>query len=108
MENLEDRPFLRKSGIAWNSQEIFYDIYPSQGRSGKTYLLDHVSFSVTLSWLFEKYLFGKWLFGKWLFGKWSFHLFSVNEFYLFAYCYSKYVHITYLLGSVFFAYFCKM
>ena len=45
LENLGNRAFYEKSGKTWNSQGIFYDFYPSQGkvRENKVFSL-HIIF----------------------------------------------------------------
>ena len=48
LENLENRPFCKKSGKTWNSQRTFYNFYPSQGKSGNTKYLVYISFSLTI------------------------------------------------------------
>ena len=32
LENLGNRPFCKMSGKTWNSQGVFYNFYPSQGK----------------------------------------------------------------------------
>ena len=40
--------FYEKSGKIWNSQGIFYNLYPIQGKLGKTDYSVRISFSLTL------------------------------------------------------------
>ena len=48
LENLENRPFSQKSGKIWNSQGVFYNIHPSQEKSGKTNYFVSISLSITI------------------------------------------------------------
>ena len=67
LENLENRAFLRKIGENWNSQGIFYNFYPSQGKVMESKLFSpHIIFINSLC----------------LFAKWLFHLALVNAYFI--------------------------
>ena len=48
LENLENKPFLRKVRETWNSQGIFHNCHPSQGAVREELLGSHIMFSNSL------------------------------------------------------------